>query len=284
MKQLLLFLFITTSFFANAQETLLNQYKYIIVNNQYEFQNDANEYSFNELIVFELKKHNFTAFRNSEVLPADLNLGECNALQLKVDKSGTLRIYMVIQLVDCTGTVVFTSKKGVGTTKSNDRAYFEAIRDAMTSFDEMEYKYTPLKYTKTVQHGEGPDSVVVQTGQPGEKVLEAKKEVAFQKPVFEEDVTDKPMSDLENDDRAAPTTLLKKDFVSTDKMYSLMPSKEGFNIYQSGRLIGTLKKSKSGSYLVVTSSFIGIAYETQTGISIEHTTDGKDQVIELVKQ
>jgi hypothetical protein len=284
MKQLFLFLFITTSLFANAQDVALNQYKYIIVNNQYEFQNEANEYSLNELVVFELKKHNFKAFRNSEVLPADMNRGECNALQLKVDKSGTLRIFMVLQLVDCTGTVVFTSKKGVGTTKSNDRAYFEAIRDAMTSFDEMEYEYTPLKYIKTVQHGEGPDGVVVQTGQPEENVLEAKKEVAFQKPVLEEDVTDNQLSDLENDDKVAPTTLLKKDYVSTDKIYSLVPSKEGFNIYKSGAFIGTLKKSKSGSYLAVTSAFIGIAYETETGIFIEHTTDGKDQVIELVKQ
>lgn len=143
MKQILLFLFITTFLFTNAQDVALNHYKYIIVNNQYEFQKDANEYSFNELVVFELKKHNITAFRNSEVLPVDMNRGECNALQLKIDKSGTLRIYMVVQLVDCTGTVVFTSKKGVGTTKSNDRAYFEALTDTMTSFDEVTYKYTP---------------------------------------------------------------------------------------------------------------------------------------------
>lgn len=48
-------------------------------------------------------------------------------------------------------------------------------------------------------------------------------------------------------------------------------------------IIGTLKKSKGGCYLAVTTNFIAIGYKTVGGFSIEHTTDGKDQVMEFVK-
>ena len=275
MKQLLLFLFIITSFFANAQEALLNQYKYIVVNNQYEFQNDANEYSFNELIVFELKKHNFTAFRNSEVLPADMNRGECNALQLKVDKSGTLRIYMVMELVDCTGTVVFTSKKGVGTTKSNDKAYFEAIRDAMTSFDEVDYKYTPKAVV---------DEQVVNIEKTESQQPKAVTTIAEKAPEFDTRVKDGQVSDAAAVAMQSQVTRLKKDYSTTDNSFSLRSSPEGYTIFIGDTIIGTLKKSKGGCYLAVATNFIGIGYKTAGGISIEHTTDGKDQLIEFVKQ
>jgi hypothetical protein len=268
MKQLLLFLFIITSFFANAQEALLNQYKYIVVNNQYEFQNDANEYSFNELIVFELKKHNFKAFRNSEVLPADMNRGECNALQLKVDKSGTLRIYMVMELVDCTGTVVFTSKKGVGTTKSNDKAYFEAIRDAMTSFDEVDYEYRPKAVVE--------EQAIIKEKTPIQQPEKA--------PEFDTRVKDGQVSDAAAVAMQSQVTRLKKDYSTTDNSFSLRSSPEGYTIFRGDTIIGTLKKSKGGCYLAITTNFTGIGYKTTEGFSVEYTIEGKDQVMEFLKQ
>jgi hypothetical protein len=274
MKQLFLFLFITTSLFANAQDVALNQYKYIIVNNQYEFQNEANEYSFNELVVFELKKHNFTAFRNSEILPADMNRGECNALQLKVDKSGTLRVNIVLELVDCTGAVVFTSKKGVGTTKSNDRAYFEALRDAMTSFDEVDYKYTP----KVVVDEQVANEEKIGIQQPAEVTT-----IAGKVPEFDEQVKDRQVIDAAAVAMQSQVTRLKKDYATTDNSFSLRSSTEGYTIFRGDMIIGTLKKSKGGCYLAVTTNFIGVGYKTAGGFSIEHTTDGKDQVMEFVK-
>ncbi len=275
MKLLLLFLLISTSLLVNAQDVALNQYKYIIVNNQYEFQNEANEYHFNELIVFELKKQNFTAFRNSEILPADLNRGECNALQLKLDKSGTLRIYMVMELVDCSGTVVFTSKKGVGTVKSNDRAYFEALRDAMTSFDEVDYKYTPKDVI---------DEQVVTIEKPGNQQFKGVTTSAEKVPGFDTRVKDRQVTDATTVEEKSQVTLLKKDYSTTDNTFSLRSSSEGYSIFKGDMVIGTLKKSKGGCYLAVATNFIGIGYKTAGGISIEHTTDGKDQVIEFVNQ
>jgi len=268
MKQLLLFLFIITSFFANAQEALLNQYKYIVVNNQYEFQNDANEYSFNELIVFELKKHNFKAFRNSEVLPADMNRGECNALQLKIDKSGTTRVYMVLQLEDCTGTVVFTSKKGVGTTKSYDKAYFEALRDAITSFDEVDYEYRPKAVVE--------EQAIIKEKTPIQQPEKA--------PEFNTQVKDRQVTDAAAVEMPFELTQIKRDYTTTDHSFSLMSSSDGYTIFRGDMIIGTLKKSKGGCYLAVTTNFIGIGYKTAGGFSIEHTADGKDQVMEFLRQ
>ncbi len=292
MKYLTTLLLIAISFCAEAQNGVLNQYKYIIVDNQYEFQGEANEYRFNELIVFELEKRNFQAYRNSQVLPADLNIGVCNSLRLKIEKTGTLRIKMLLKLEDCQGNVVFTSKEGIGTTKSNRTAYFEALRDAMTSLDEVDYKYEKPEYIRTLENSEGRalgiDSVLTQTGRPGEKVEEIKSQ---ELPKFDENVNDTKAAKTDKNDSKVSLPP-KPEFVemvgdqiyrTKSKEYFIISTNTGFDIYKNKGLIGTLKKSKGGCYFVETIDFMGVAYETSKGIFIEYTYFGEDKMLEFIK-
>lgn len=292
MKYTIAFLLCISSFYVRAQQTDLNNYKYIVVANQYDFQNEANEYRLNELAVFELKKRNFIAFRNSEVLPEDFNRGNCNSLQLKMDESGTLSRFLVLRLVDCTGAIIFETKKGKGTTKSNDKAYFEALRDAMTSFDEVNYTFEKPKYIKTLQNSEGKamgiDSVLTQTGRPGEKAEEVKPQ---ELPKFDEKLNDTKAAETDKNDSEVSLPP-QPEFVervsdqiyrTKSKEYFIISTETGFDIYKNKGLIGTLKKSKGGCYFVETVDFMGVGYKTSKGISIEYTYFGKDQMLEFVK-
>ncbi|MEO9953291.1 hypothetical protein [Nonlabens sp.] len=285
MKYLFTFLFITITFFAGAQNQDLNQYKYIVVENQYDFQGEANEYRLNELIVFEFKKRNFNAFRNLEVLPEDMNIGVCNALQLKIDKSGSLTRNLILRLVNCAGDTVFTTKKGIGRTKSNDKAYFEALRDAMTSFDDVNYEYVKPNNIKTLPNSEavaiGIDSVQAMSSQPS-NVVKGTEEVKRATPnsLITRIATDEsPKFEKNVVDDAEPSS--EYEFTSKDG-YALMKSTKGFLIFDNNLPIGVALKKSNNAYLVHTSVFAGVGYMTGDKFVIEYINNKKEQIIEFV--
>ena len=285
MKYLFAFLFFTITFFAVAQNQDLNDYKYIVVENQYDFQSEANEYRLNELIVFEFKKRNFNAFRNSAILPEDMNRGVCNALQLKIDKSGSLTRNLILRLVNCAGDTVFTTKKGVGRTKSNDKAYFEALRDAMTSFDAVDYKYVKPNDIKTLPNSEaaamGIDSVQTMSSQPGNVVKETEE---VKKPTQNSLITkvapdESPKFEKNVVDDAAPSS--EYEFTSKEG-YALMKSAKGFLIFDNNLPIGVALKKSNNAYLVHTSEFAGVGYMNGDKFVIEYINNKKEQIIEFV--
>ncbi len=243
----------------------LNDYKYVIVDNQYEFQNVANEYRLNEMMVFEINKRGLEAFTNTSVLPKNLNVGTCNALGLKVITSKGLRIKMLFEFVNCDGETVFTTKEGIGRTKDFEKAYREAVRDAMSSLDEFNYVY---KKPAAIE----PQTILSQPINPSPdvpaQVLSGTPSHAGSKEKKDElkvDVSPEPeFVELVIDDT----------YLTHSKEYKIQSVDLGFNIYKNNSLIGTLKKSQSGCYLVVTTEFIGIGYEKDSDIIIEYDKNG----------
>lgn len=256
MKHLLFILFISTFFITTAQNKNLNDYKYIIVSNKYEFQDEANEYRLNELIVYEFEQRNFKAFRDSETLPADLNRGTCNALKVYIEKSGMLSVRLLMSLVNCDGVTVFETKKGIGRTKSYEKAYFEAVRDAMKSLDNVDYKYIPQE----------KNDMEIATSENQNMVAEPEPDIAYQAPALSSQIT-----------------AIKKDYVTKDNSYSLIATANDYHIFKGDAIIGTLKRSKGGCFLALTTQFIGIAYYFENSIAIEYEANGKDQLIKFEK-
>jgi hypothetical protein len=115
MKRLVFLVFLLS--YALAESQSINNYKYVVVDNQYEFQEEANQYRLNELIVFELKKYGIDAFRNNAVIPLDMNRGLCNTLYVQAEKTGFIIINLDYKLVDCGGTVVMELPRGSSQTK-----------------------------------------------------------------------------------------------------------------------------------------------------------------------
>lgn len=133
----LLFLSLTSVF---SQESI-NDYKYIIVPIQYEFQKGEDAYQVNSLTKFLFEKAGFEVYLSSE-LPEELASNRCLALTARVnDLSKMLSTKMNIDLVDCRNNVVYGSTEGKSKAKDYKEAYHECVREAFEDIKALEYKY-----------------------------------------------------------------------------------------------------------------------------------------------
>lgn len=130
--------------FSKAQSSI-NDYKYVIVEKQFHFQNEVNEYNLNELTRFLFRKHGFRPILDSEVFPKDLRSNYCLALKSEIIVKGVLRTKAIITLKDCDNNIIFTSIEGITKEKDLERAYNIVIRKAFESFNNINYKYTANK-------------------------------------------------------------------------------------------------------------------------------------------
>ncbi|AUS04667.1 hypothetical protein [Pseudotamlana carrageenivorans] len=126
---------------AIAQKNL-NTYKYVIVPSKYEFLNEPDLYQLNSLTAFLFEKYGFTPVMENSEFPQDLVDNGCIALKSNVLKnSGMFTTKLSVVLQNCSGQTVFTSKEGRSREKEYKTAYNLALRDAFTSFEDLNYKY-----------------------------------------------------------------------------------------------------------------------------------------------
>jgi len=142
LRHILLFLFVAQSF-VNAQ-TSINDYKYITIPKQFEFQSSEDQYQSNSLTKFLFNKYGYTAFFEDDNYPEDLSKNKCLALKAKVNKlRGFLITKIQIDLIDCKGNIVMSSKVGDTKVKEYAKSYNLAIRGAFETFQFYDYKYEP---------------------------------------------------------------------------------------------------------------------------------------------
>ncbi len=123
-----------------AQEQL-NDYKYIVVPTQFAEFKRENQYQTSTLIKYLFGEKGFEAVYE-DALPQDLKNNGCLGLRAKlVDGSSMFTTKAVVKLENCSGEEVFATKEGKSKEKDYKESYGEAIRDAFTSFDTMNYAY-----------------------------------------------------------------------------------------------------------------------------------------------
>ncbi|MBJ6366849.1 hypothetical protein [Snuella sedimenti] len=143
----LIALFMVSNTFSQAN---LNDYKYVIVPNKFDFLKEKNQYQLNELAQFLFKKYGFNALMEGDGYPEDMALNRCLTLKSDVIKdSGLFKTKLTVELKDCNDRVVYTSEIGESREKEYAKAYNEALRAAFKSFEALNYKYQP-KITNTV--------------------------------------------------------------------------------------------------------------------------------------
>lgn len=159
-KIIFILLLVTASTFAQKK---INNYKYVIVPNKFEFVKKNDQYQTSSLTKFLFNKSGFTAFLADESLPKEVAENRCLALTGSVkDDSGMFTTKSIVELKDCYGNVVFTSKVGVSKNKEYKKAYHEAIRNAFKSVAALKYKYIPSK--KNILENKKEDvAIVVET-------------------------------------------------------------------------------------------------------------------------
>lgn len=145
MKTKIITLFIACFIISNvfAQKDL-NNYKYVIVPNNYDFLKQKDQYQLNSLTQFLFNKYGFKAIMEGEGYPDDLKFNRCLALKADVNKgSGMFKTKLAISLKDCNDKLVYTSGSGESREKEFKTAYNEALRKAFLSIEALNYKYEP---------------------------------------------------------------------------------------------------------------------------------------------
>lgn len=134
-----LFLFLGTMLF--AQESV-NNYEYVVVPRQFEFQKSEDQYTINGLTRFLFEKYGFKAYLEGEV-PKSLLEKPCAGLRAAIkNSSGMFKTKLAVILTNCSNSVVFESKEGTSMEKDYQKAYHEAIREAFEDVEALNYSYT----------------------------------------------------------------------------------------------------------------------------------------------
>lgn len=147
MKKLCFIILIITGLqFKVVAQEIINNYKYIIIPTQYDFLKEDDKYQLNSLTKFLFNKYGYTAFLQNDELPEDLKKNRCLGLYADViDEKAFLKTKLRIDLKDCGGNVVMTSRIGETREKEFAKAFNLALRDAFETYQNFDYKYVPSK-------------------------------------------------------------------------------------------------------------------------------------------
>lgn len=267
-KPVILIVFMLLGLITWSQNSL-NDYKYIIVERQFHFQNEPNENDFNRLVQYMFQKNGFKAIIDGTALPDDLKSNYCLALKSEITAKGALRTKGRIVLRDCNGAVVFTSRESITKEKNFVRAYDLAIRGAFESFKDVNYKYTPN------------DEIIAQGGNQKaiKQVEEAKKEIETLKAEIKglkvekesEQEAEVSESDQTSDIKSnMPVEVLTEIETVTEVMlpeYKARATKDGYELRTTmNRLKYTLHLTgKKDVYLFSNQEASGIVYKSSDG-------------------
>ena len=125
----------------------LNNYQYVVVPEQFEFQKSQHQYDVNRLTQFLFNKYNFKAVIKGEQFPEGITI--CDALQASATSRGLTRTRLTLQLSDCNGKVIFTSPEGESGNKDYKNAYHEAMRKVFANSALKSHRYLPVKKQQT---------------------------------------------------------------------------------------------------------------------------------------
>jgi hypothetical protein len=121
----------------------LDRYKYIVVPLQFEEFRQPNQHQTSTLVKHLFVQEGFTAVYDN-ALPADLLAQPCLGLRTRLqDESSLFQTKVRLVLMDCQGQVVFETQEGKSREKDYKLSYREAISEAFTSLQGIDYTYTP---------------------------------------------------------------------------------------------------------------------------------------------
>ncbi|WP_442846485.1 hypothetical protein [Leeuwenhoekiella sp. H156] len=289
MKKTISLLILMTVAFTGLKAQDVKDYKYVVVPQKFDFQDEAGQYDLNALARFLFIKWGFDAYLENEELPADLNASGCNTLYTRADVGGFLTTKANIKLVNCKGQTVFEIPEGKSKIKEFKAGHQEAFRRAFEGLEELGYTYSD-EIVESAEVSEETETLIPEARktmpQPAEtktvkvsavpkngnievkEVLEvAEQNTAEQKPDKNEALVEKKV---------------ESNLVSEDGSYSLRPVSSGFDVYEGESKIGTATKTSNGSYLVSTSEFTGIGYYNGSEFTVEREIKGVSGLVKMV--
>jgi hypothetical protein len=129
--------------FSGFSQKSLNDYKYVVVSEKFDFVRSKDQYQTSSLTKFLFNKYGYTAFLVSDDLPKAINENRCNgAMYADVVKlSSMFSIKLQVVLKDCKGDIIYTSIEGKSKEKEYKKGYHEALRRVFKDPILKQYKY-----------------------------------------------------------------------------------------------------------------------------------------------
>jgi hypothetical protein len=152
---------------AGHSQSTINNYKYVLVPEKFDFVAEPDEYGLNSTTKALLEQKGFVVFWNSSHLPPDLAANKCSALFVEVTRrKAFLSTNLTLSLKDCSGNIVFKSKEGKSGEKEWYVAYDQALRDAFSSFNNVPYKYDSTLSAQAQTQPQAPQPTTTSTAPP----------------------------------------------------------------------------------------------------------------------
>lgn len=277
LKYLLIIVLVLSSGVIIGQRSL-NEYKYVIVPNKFDFLKYDDQYQLNSLTKFLFNKEGFQVLFVGDERPDELNSDTCLGLTSRVNNnSGLLSTKLVIELVNCRNEIVFTSTEGRSKEKDFKKGYHEALREAFNSITELNYSYMPVKELvvpkKEVEKEKVEDvpfqlvenRVVVKEPEAIEKVVETKEEDKAVIDIAEQEVVDVnevvEVEEVKVAELTAPANLLYAQ--ANPQGYQLVDSapKVVYLLLKTGKAEVYILKNKNGILYKQGESWIAEYYE-----------------------
>lgn len=127
---------------AGRSQNTINNYKYVLVPQRFDFLKQDDQYGLNNTTKLLLEQKGFTVFWTSGDLPQSLAANRCSALVTEVtQRKAMFSTNLTVVLKDCSGNIIFKSREGKSREKEYFIAYDHALRDALLSLNDVPYKY-----------------------------------------------------------------------------------------------------------------------------------------------
>ncbi|SFN28071.1 hypothetical protein [Salegentibacter flavus] len=264
MKKLLFSLLILFSF-SGLKAQNLNEYKYIIIPESFEFSKEKNQHQLNSLLKFLFEREGFETLMNKESRPEDLQRDNCLGLDANVvEDSGLFTTRMRITLEDCHGNLIFTSEEGTSREKDYKTAWHESLRQAFESVEALNYNF----------EADAPPATPA-TPETAEVVEEA--EVAAEVPQEEKTTPESPekpevvVQSEKIPEEKAPGIL---NFEKDGTYFQLQENENGYALFQKGMsepFALLISSQEGGSFIYNSVTKQGIASFSENGdLVVEH--------------
>ncbi|MDX1544691.1 MAG: hypothetical protein R3214_12175 [Christiangramia sp.] len=292
MRKLLTALFTFGVIFISAGQSL-NQYKYILIPETYEFTGEVDQYRLNSMTKFLFEKEGFNTLMKTENRPAGLKQNPCLGITTKLENnSGIFVTKLVLKLEDCYGNVVFSSKEGRSREKEFAVAYKEALRDAFESVKELDYHYA--EGSENIEFAgpekESPEKPQIQVTKALKEDTIEEEEAPTPVKIAKEPKAIVDAEEADNPSEGENGMAAKRLFEYNGQRYTLKPADQGFGLYieNSPEPIALLLKSERGDNFIYNSlSNQGLAYfDKQGNLVVEYVNrqnNEKNTIVYLKK-
>lgn len=238
----------------------LNEYKYVIVPNKFEFLKEADQYRLNSLTQYLFQKNGFIAVMEEDKLPEEIVKNSCLALKADVlSNSGMFKTKLKVELKNCNGEVVYTSLEGTSREKKYAVAYNNAIRSAFNSFKDLNYKYEPNEKTLAMAEAETKKE---------EEIKRLKEEIKSLKAVEEKvKVVEQVKTEVKKPIEKEVEKEIKKDNIKTfskDVLYA-QPTNTGFQLVDTTPKVVYTLYASGQEHIFIVKGRDAVIYKVDTG-------------------